>query len=297
MSREETKICPFCREDIPLLAQKCRFCGEMVGAPLKSERQLSVDDIGRPTDDSKKSTGQSLVEAYNLIRSGEEAESRTAQFHLKKKAKKRSRLQWVVVALVVVVFVGCVFLILMKNNLLPPFTAKAKVAKLYYEANIDRAQARPVEGLRKLAKAKEIGSWEPRFELLLSDLVQLMEREVDRNKGGPGTFESIQRCSVRIANALSLFPENNQLLVLQVFSQDHLERYDILLTEIKTEGGNPVAILKLRSRLEDLNERTTTVKEGGRVRGMIVETINLRTRAVILYDPELKNRQVLIPAP
>jgi len=68
MPKNKTKICPFCREPIDLLALKCVHCGERVGQPLGTERQLTIDDIGRPQE-QKTELASSFVSAYEHMTS------------------------------------------------------------------------------------------------------------------------------------------------------------------------------------------------------------------------------------
>jgi len=63
----KTKTCPFCREEIDLLALKCVHCGERVGQPLSRERKLTEDDIGRPESVKVEMSG-SIVSAYQQLR-------------------------------------------------------------------------------------------------------------------------------------------------------------------------------------------------------------------------------------
>jgi len=67
MPSKKTKTCPFCREEIDLLAVKCVHCGERVGQPLGIERQLTEDDIGRP-EQTDMQMSESFVSAYQRLR-------------------------------------------------------------------------------------------------------------------------------------------------------------------------------------------------------------------------------------
>jgi hypothetical protein len=81
--RDETKLCPFCRQVVPYLAAKCRFCGEMIGVPLHHvERHLTESDLGGMPESKVHYSGR-FVQAY------EELKHHQAEAEETKKRKRR----------------------------------------------------------------------------------------------------------------------------------------------------------------------------------------------------------------
>ncbi|MEX2016369.1 MAG: hypothetical protein WD873_06990 [Candidatus Hydrogenedentales bacterium] len=67
---EKTRLCPSCRCTIPILATKCRFCGEEVGKPKEEARLLTTADLGGETIYHRAPSG-SVMEAMEAFRAEE----------------------------------------------------------------------------------------------------------------------------------------------------------------------------------------------------------------------------------
>lgn len=85
---ERTRICPSCRCTIPLLATKCRFCGEEVGKPKEETRELTAADLGGETIYHRAPSG-SVMDALEAFRAEESAAIQAAR---QAKAASRSSL-------------------------------------------------------------------------------------------------------------------------------------------------------------------------------------------------------------
>lgn len=44
--RDQSRLCPTCRNEISILATRCFHCGEQVGRPKKEQAQLTIEDLG-----------------------------------------------------------------------------------------------------------------------------------------------------------------------------------------------------------------------------------------------------------
>ena len=64
------RLCPSCRMSIPVLAVKCRFCGEEVGRPRDETRKLSISDLGGQ-DSTMYAPSSSVMEALEAFRTEE----------------------------------------------------------------------------------------------------------------------------------------------------------------------------------------------------------------------------------
>jgi len=67
---EKLRLCPSCRMSIPVLAVKCRFCGEEVGRPRDESRKLSISDLGGQ-DATMYAPSSSVMEALESFRTEE----------------------------------------------------------------------------------------------------------------------------------------------------------------------------------------------------------------------------------
>jgi len=106
MSLRKTKVCPFCREEIDLLALKCLHCGERVGQPLGKERFLTEDDIGRP-EDAKIEMSASVVSAYQQMQMKNTSDATPHKQALQPVPKHAARMKNIGFAIVaVVVMIG-----------------------------------------------------------------------------------------------------------------------------------------------------------------------------------------------
>jgi tetratricopeptide (TPR) repeat protein len=274
---EKIKICPFCREEISSFARKCRYCGEMVGDPLKDERTLTADDIGKP-DSTGAIRGETLAQAYSALQSRLEGETEVA----KKRHRRSSSVRRAKAALPLLVVGGIVLALVMFRGNIANFVKRLQVdpqesrARAYLkEANEAKRSGDIIKAVRLTKEALGVYPEGRAAQIALDDLrteIKLDLERMYRNK----EYDRVAEYADRI---LAVDPENEEAAMLANLAAEDKNRYSMRLVGIITdEDGKSIAAIRTRIR------GTVDVRVGDSFLDMRVEKIEEANTRVFVRD-------------
>jgi len=277
---EKTKICPFCREQISILARKCKYCGEMVGDPLQTERLLTVDDIGRPKE-SRAVHGETLVKAYQALQA--ELKEKTVAIQKQRRRRRLTELPHANEIAILLVVAGVVWaLVAFRGNITDFFRQRtvdvkdAHAVAILKEAHQYRMSGDLVEALKSVKKALLVYPESARAQAMLSEIRAEIKQTMERMYRQRHYAELI-RCADQV---LSVDPENTEVMMLANLAEDDSHRYSLRLAAIikdETTGKRVAAI-------QDSVRGTMNVSEGDRFMEMRVEKIDAENGQVHVFD-------------
>ena len=275
---EKIKICPFCREEISVLARKCRYCGEMVGDPLKDERTLTADDIGKP-DVTGGIRGETLAQAYSALQ--HRLEEETGQ--QRQKRRRSSNVQRVKKVVWPVLVVGgiVVALIVFRAEIagfigrfrVPPNEAHAR--GYLREANEARRSGDIIEALRLTNEAVRVHPEGKRAQDALHDLRAEVKMDLERmyrNK----QYDQVTEYAESI---LAVDPENEEVKMLANLAIEDKARYSMRLVGI-IAGDSGTCTAAIKTKISG----TVDVREGDSFQDMRVDKIEKENTRVFVLD-------------
>jgi tetratricopeptide (TPR) repeat protein len=276
---DKIKICPFCREEISNFARKCRYCGEMVGDPLKDERTLTADDIGKP-DVTGAVRGETLAQAYSALQHRLEEETGDAR----EKRRRSSNVRRVKKVVVPVLIVGGIVVALMvfRENITsfigrfstPPNEAHARA--YLKDANEARRSGNIIEALRLTNEALRVHPEGERAQDELQDLragVKLDLERMYRNK----QYDQVAEYAERI---LAVDPENQEVTMLANLAVEDKARYMMKLVAVIADRDSGKCTAAIRTKISG----TVDVREGDTFLDMRVEKIEEENSRVFVLD-------------
>jgi len=276
---EKTKICPFCREEISVLARKCKYCGEMVGDPLQTERKLTIDDIGRP-EQSKEVHGETLVKAYQALQAELKQKTQAIQMQKKRSPLGIPHAKQIGALLVVA---GIVAALVVFRDDIARFARQrranakdAQALQILKDAYRFKASGDLIGALRSTNEALAVYSESKRAQELLRDLRAevkgRLEQRYRRREYDRVINFADQAISVDPQNAAGYKPLAN-------LAQEDKSRYALWLVMImKDENGKCVAAIRTYTRGQ------VNVSEGDGFMDMRVLNIDEENRQVHLFD-------------
>jgi len=275
--QEKIKICPFCREEISVFARKCRYCGEMVGDPLKDERTLTADDIGEPATTGA-IRGETLAQAYSALQTRLEGETQAA----KKKRRRKPGLLRAKAVLPLLVVGGIVLALVVFRASIVDFVKRFQVtpqdahARAFLrEASAAKRDGNIIEALRltneALAVYPESQAAQEELQDLRAEIHVDMER-MYRNK----KYDAVNEYADRI---LAVDPQNEEVKMLANLALEDKNRYSMRLVGIiMDDSGKCIAAIRTKMR------GTLDVREGDSFLDMRVEKIEENNTRVFVFD-------------
>jgi tetratricopeptide (TPR) repeat protein len=273
---EKTKICPFCREEISTLARKCRYCGEMVGDPLQSERTLTADDIGQP-DVTREVHGETLAQAYSALQS-ELRDKAKAAGKKKRKApgfpQMKAILPWLVVGgivLALVAFRGTIAgFVRRQMNLKQP-----RAVAILKDARESKRSGDLIEAIQLAKKALTVYPDVQGAQELLHDLRAEVRANIEQMYRRRNYDQVISQAD----RVLSVDPGNEEVQMLANLAREDKSRYSVRVVGIMTgSDGKCAAAIKTSARGE------INVSEGDIFTDMRVEQIDEQSHEVLVFD-------------
>lgn len=275
--QEKIKICPFCREEISVFARKCRYCGEMVGDPLKDERTLTADEIGEP-DTTGAIRGETLAQAYTALQTRLEGETQAA----KKKRRRTPGLLRAKAVLPLLVVGGIVLALVVFRGSIVDTVKRFQVspqeahARAYLrDANEAKRNGDIIETLRFTNEAIAVYPEGLAAQDALQDLraeIQLDLERMYRNK----EYDAVNEYADRI---LAVDPQNEEVKMLANLAVEDKNRYSMRLVGIITDdSGKCIAAIRTKIR------GTVDVREGDSFVDMRVEKIEESNTRVLVFD-------------
>jgi tetratricopeptide (TPR) repeat protein len=275
---DKTKICPYCREEISILARKCKYCGEMVGDPLKHERTLTVDDIGRP-EESRDTSGETLISAYQALQT--ELRQKTETMHKEVKRSVMS-LPSVRQTLLVIIIVSVLAGLVLGSLAIVRFVGRQRaylqdqhVVAILKEANEFKRAGSLVEALRTANRALEVHADSQRAQDMLEDIRVEIKDQLERLYRARQYNRAIDYAE----QALSIEPENSAFMLMAQLAEQDRNRYSLQLAGIVQDAeGNNVAAIRTYPR------GVVNVNVGDTLEDMQVVAIDPENAQVSLYD-------------
>ena len=274
---DKTKVCPFCREEISTFARKCRYCGEMVGDPLQSERTLTADDIGKP-DVTGEVRGETLAQAYSALQSELRDKAKAIEKRRKRKAFGLLRVKAIVpwLALGGIVFA----LVAFRGNIASFFRhqmdlKQARALAILKEANESRRSGDLIGALQLAHKALEVDPGVQRAQELLRDLRAEIQADIERMY----RRRSYDQVIAYVDRVLGVDPDNAEVKMLASLAREDKSRYSVRLFGIMRDNqGKCVAAIKTNVR------GVINVSEGDVFTDMRVERIDEQNHQVLVFD-------------
>jgi len=269
----KTKICPFCREEIDLLALKCVHCGERVGQPLSKERTLTEDDIGRPETVKKEISG-SIVSAYQQLREMTVVSPEAQE--LKPLSMGRARLKTVGYGIVAVVVVIGLFLVMdsMVGSIFDMGTNKRarQTESLLAEAELAASTGDLITAVKKGNEALTVFSGNAESEKFVEELRQRLTDSM-YSMYEAGDFDAALKFCTEAQEA---DPANTRLSNI---------RSDIL-TEIRRSKVELKAVTEGRARFAKPNGSQVTLEVGASMADLELKlkSVNTSDGTAVLYD-------------
>ena len=273
MPSRKTKICPFCREQIDLLALKCVHCGERVGQPLTRERQLTEDDIGRPETVKVELSG-SIVSAYQQLRETTVVSPEAQE--LKPLSTGRARLRTVGYGIVaVVVLIG---LFMMMDSLLGTIFSmesnkRAREAEsLLAEAELAATTGDLITAIKRGNEALAVFSGDAESEKFVKELRQRLTDSVYSMYENGNFDAALKFCT----EAQEADPANMRLSNM---------RSDIL-REIRRSKVELTAVTEGQARFAKPNGSQVTIEVGAGMADLEfkLKSVNTSDGTAVLYD-------------
>lgn len=276
--QDKIKICPFCREEISNFARKCRYCGEMVGDPLKDERTLTAEDIGKP-DVTGAVRGETLAQAYSALQHRLEEETGEAREKRRRSSNVRRAKK---VALPVLVVGGIVFALILFRGNIASFVARFRVppneahARAYLrDANEAKRSGNTIEALRLTNEALGVHPEGKRAQDALQDLRAEVKLDLERMYRDK-QYDRVTEYADRI---LAADPENQEVTMLANLAVEDKARYSMRLVGI-IAGDSGKCIAAIKTKISG----TVDVREGDSFLDMRVEKIEEENSRVFVLD-------------
>ncbi len=310
MPSRKTKICPFCREEIDLLALKCVHCGERVGQPLGVERTLTEDDIGRPTD-RKEEISDSIIAAYQRLKDSDSlATPETGPLQpLASRPQQPSerQIRWSLrlrtfgygaLALATVVVLYMIATGLAGTIRRMPNSRRASDAEALLAEAASAERMGDLIGAMKLGNdALVIYSGDPEAEKFVEELRQrLIDKAYDLLEQGDLEY-ALQFCT----DAIEADPTNTRLPILRSDISKEIQRSKLVLkavskgeaqflkpdgSQVMVKVGGVIADLGFKLKSVDFDKSTAVVYDQKRERDLLFRVRSSRVEVIKTYSSE-----------
>ncbi|MFC1734513.1 hypothetical protein ACFL1X_00235 [Candidatus Hydrogenedentota bacterium] len=279
---EQTRLCPFCREEIPALAVKCKYCGEMVSATLKpDERKLSIDDLGGEKKvEVKNIFSKDLMGAYsNLVELDAEEAQKDYESRMKSRARRK---RFVKIAVAVAVVIGIYMSPIDFSGVLgkfsPPKSPDAQETIYLNKAKERLNEQDYVEALKFIEKAKAANPEGTEARGFYDTTAKTMiEKRIEKfNHDGEAFGDEFAQATALCNATLKLDPGNKKVEKLKAFSKKNKKRYELKVMDFEAENA--------MAYLSTSQATSIPVRAGKKFEGFMVVKVDVANKEVVLQD-------------